>query len=84
MDKWLQNNNVIKLIAFLLAIMLWLIVNDEGNLFRSRQADNIVTNVPLTVRYDEDRFGDPQNARFSGSLSSRAYPLHEEGHSLPL
>lgn len=56
MDKWLQNNNVIKLIAFLLAIMLWLIVNDEGNLFRSRQADNIVTNVPLTVRYDEDRF----------------------------
>ncbi len=50
MDKWLQNNNVIKLIAFLLAIMLWLIVNDEGNLFRSRQADNIVTNVPLTVR----------------------------------
>ncbi|MFD1407207.1 YbbR-like domain-containing protein [Kroppenstedtia eburnea] len=56
MDKWLQNNNVIKLVALLLAIMLWLIVNDEGNLFRSKQTDNIVTNVPLTVRYDEDRF----------------------------
>lgn len=56
MDKWLQNNNVIKLVALGLSVMLWMIVNDEGDLFRNREADNIISNVPLEVRYDEDQF----------------------------
>lgn len=56
MDKWLQNNNVIKLVALGLSVMLWLIVNDEGNPFQNQEADNIISNIPLEVRYDEDQF----------------------------
>ncbi|MFD1428518.1 YbbR domain-containing protein [Kroppenstedtia sanguinis] len=87
MDKWLQNNNVIKLVALLLAVMLWLIVNDEGNLFHSKQVDHIVTHVPLTVLYDEDRLAirkmpDSVDLYLRGHIPSmkRVTPSHFEAY----
>ena len=56
MDKWFQNQNVMKVIALLLGLALWLVVNDEANLFQEREASNIVSNVPLKALYDEDQF----------------------------
>ncbi|PTX58926.1 YbbR domain-containing protein [Melghirimyces profundicolus] len=58
MDKWLQNNTVVKVVALLLAVMMWMMVNDETNPFGERDGDvsNLVYNVPLKVEYDKDRF----------------------------
>ncbi|QKG85539.1 hypothetical protein GXN76_14475 [Kroppenstedtia pulmonis] len=57
MDKWLQNNNVIKLIALALAIMLWLLVSDTSlPIPRDRQGSTTIKNVTLEPRYNEERF----------------------------
>ncbi|SMO87868.1 CdaR family protein [Melghirimyces algeriensis] len=56
MDKWLQNDTVAKLVAFLLAVMLWLVVSDETNQFQDHDTNNIVSNVVLDAYYDEDKF----------------------------
>ncbi|GGE23444.1 CdaA regulatory protein CdaR [Marinithermofilum abyssi] len=57
MDKWLQNNNMIKLIALCLAVMLWLSVNDATlTLPREREASTTIRNVTLEARYDHDRY----------------------------
>lgn len=57
MDKWLQNNTVVKLIAIALAIMLWTSVNDASfRLPRDSNVTNTISNVTLEARYDETRF----------------------------
>ncbi|MDR6227600.1 CdaR family protein [Desmospora profundinema] len=57
MDKWLQNNTVVKLVAVVLAIMLWTSVNDASlRLPRDSNVANTISNVTLEARYDETRF----------------------------
>ncbi|MFC4075365.1 CdaR family protein [Salinithrix halophila] len=57
MDKWLQNNTVIKLVALALAIMLWMSVNDTSLHFpQDRDDTRMINNVTLEALYDEDRF----------------------------
>ncbi|SDX31830.1 YbbR domain-containing protein [Marininema mesophilum] len=57
MDKWLQNTNVIKLIALALAIMLWMSVNDASFSNLKEEKDrSIINNVTLQALYNKDRF----------------------------
>ncbi|OYD06834.1 CdaR family protein [Paludifilum halophilum] len=56
MDKWLQNNNVIKLVALVLAIMLWFSVNDASLPLPRDRESTTIKNVTLEARYDERRY----------------------------
>lgn len=60
MDKWLNNNNVVKVISFLLAIMLWAVVNNDPASYSSgvgqAQVDTKVNQVDLKVRYDASKY----------------------------
>ncbi|PTM53344.1 CdaR family protein [Desmospora activa] len=57
MDKWLQNNTIVKLIAVALAVMLWMSVNDTSFRFpRNESTANTIQNVTLEARYDDTRF----------------------------
>lgn len=56
MDKWLQNNTIVKLIAVALAMMLWMSVNDTPfHFLRNERAANTIQNVTLEARYDDTR-----------------------------
>lgn len=62
MDRWLKNNLVVKILAILLALMLWMVVNQE-RIFEKRQTIDIPENisreinrVPVNGHLDSDNF----------------------------
>lgn len=55
MDKWLENDTVLKLIAFALAIMLWMAVNEKPFPFvRGGEVQTTIRNVTLEALYNQD------------------------------
>lgn len=59
MDKFLQNNTVVKGVAFLLAFMLWMIVSldDQPQLTgTSQQGEMTIDNVRVEALYDEELY----------------------------
>jgi YbbR domain-containing protein len=58
MDKWLNNNSIVKATSLLLAIMLWMVVNnDRAPYVPSEGQQQIATReVALQARYDERKF----------------------------
>lgn len=61
MDKWLKNNNYLKVISFILAIMLWLVVNlDTGSQNTGINTDALqntyVYQASVVPIYNEDEF----------------------------
>ncbi|SFS88588.1 CdaR family protein [Marininema halotolerans] len=88
MDKWLQNNNVIKLIALALAIMLWMSVNDASfSNLKGEKDRSIINNVTLQALYNKDRYeitqmpktvnlilqGDPNFLKMANPSQYKAY-----------
>lgn len=60
MDKWLSKPNVVKAIALILGVMLWVIVNLEegsapGTIPISEREEKIY-NVSITPKYDESKY----------------------------
>lgn len=59
MDKYLRNNTLVKGLAFVLALMLWLIVNmDEqpNSTLRQQFEQRTLDDVRVEVIYDEERY----------------------------
>lgn len=64
MDKWLKNNLVVKILAFVLALMLWLVVNQERwmepsrpiDLAQSNRIDRQIQRVPITPYLDSEDY----------------------------
>ena len=61
MDRWLKNNNVVKVISLVLALMLWMVVNNNqtpGNALGggNQQVSTKISQVPLEVLYDENKY----------------------------
>lgn len=59
MDRWMENKNVIKGIALLLAIMLWFLVNQDPSPTaapRKTTETYRITEVGLSAKLDENRF----------------------------
>jgi YbbR domain-containing protein len=59
MDKWLRNNNVVKIIALLLAIALWFVVKGTTttNQPYKRTAETYrISEVALSTKVDKDRY----------------------------
>ncbi|HJV47080.1 MAG TPA: CdaR family protein [Bacillota bacterium] len=59
MDKWLRNNNVVKIIALLLAIALWFVVKGTTTTnqpFKQTSETYRISEVALTAKVDKDRY----------------------------
>jgi YbbR domain-containing protein len=60
MDRWLNNNSVVKVTSFLLALMLWVVVNHDPHPYSpgigQAEVERQVHQVDLEVRYDERKF----------------------------
>ncbi|MED0680639.1 CdaR family protein [Aneurinibacillus thermoaerophilus] len=59
MDRWLSNNTVVKVISFLVAIMLWAVVNNEPASYSTgvgQAQASTQLNKELKIRYDEKKF----------------------------
>lgn len=57
MDKWLRNNTVVKIVAFSLALMLWLMLNLEDQAAPGQPVNDMksltIERVKVNIRYDE-------------------------------
>lgn len=58
MDKWFSNPTVLKVVALILAIMLWLVVNldDSPTNDTVRNQKYTINDVEVSARYDMDQF----------------------------
>jgi YbbR domain-containing protein len=58
MDKWLKNNNVVKVLSLVLAIMLWMVVNinQNPNAVGGQQISTKIDQVQLQAIYDENKY----------------------------
>ncbi|MCR8645942.1 CdaR family protein [Paenibacillus sp. N1-5-1-14] len=60
MDKWLGNKNIVRVIALLVSVMLWFVVNSEnrgtpdtgGSIVRSQE----LSNVAVKAKYDQNLY----------------------------
>ena len=57
MDKWLRNTNVVRIVALVIGILLWVVVHmEETNLSGNsplREREETINNVAITTKYDE-------------------------------
>ncbi|TBL68359.1 YbbR-like domain-containing protein [Paenibacillus thalictri] len=60
MDKWLSNTNVVKVLALLLGILLWVVVHMEDNTLPGSGGTGIkeytISNVAVTPKYDSSAY----------------------------
>ncbi|MFT9850063.1 CdaR family protein [Aneurinibacillus sp. REN35] len=60
MDKWLNNNTFVKVTSFLIAVMLWMVVNNDPATYSpgvgQAQVSTRVTQADLKVRYDARKY----------------------------
>lgn len=61
MDKWLRSNNVVKVVAVLISVLLWVVVHmdSQNNAPTSSSPitkDVSINNVSVTVNYDKDQY----------------------------
>ncbi|MBD0383901.1 CdaR family protein [Paenibacillus sedimenti] len=60
MDKWLRNTNVVRVVALIIGIFLWVVVHmEETNVSGTsplRERVETINNVAITTRYDESRY----------------------------
>ncbi|MBO9608025.1 MAG: hypothetical protein J7639_18845 [Paenibacillaceae bacterium] len=61
MDKWLRDNNVVKVVAVLISVLLWVVVHmDSQNNAPSSTSpitkDVSINNVNVTVNYDKEQY----------------------------
>ncbi|WP_027416726.1 CdaR family protein [Aneurinibacillus terranovensis] len=60
MDRWLNNNTVVKVVSLLIAIMLWMVVNsDRMQTYFPGSADHSVTRITqmnLDARYNDRKY----------------------------
>jgi YbbR domain-containing protein len=60
MDRWLRNVNVVRIVALVLAIMLWVVVHLEENTPSSAAGTGIkeytISNVAVTPIYDNSAY----------------------------
>lgn len=60
MDKWLRNTNVVRIIALVISILLWVVVHmEETNISGSsplRQREETINNVAITTKYDDTHY----------------------------
>ncbi|MGQ7884404.1 CdaR family protein [Paenibacillus sp. WC2504] len=60
MDKWLRNTNVVRIVALVISILLWVVVHmEETNISGSsplRQREETINNVAITTKYDETHY----------------------------
>lgn len=61
MDKWLRSNNVVKVVAVLISILLWVVVHmdSQSNTTSSKNPivkDVSINNVSVTPKYDAEQY----------------------------
>ncbi|NEW09029.1 hypothetical protein GK047_23850 [Paenibacillus sp. SYP-B3998] len=60
MDKWLRNTNMVRIVALLIGIFLWVVVHmEERNLTGNsplRERVETINNVAITTKYDESHY----------------------------
>ncbi|CAN7747467.1 CdaR family protein [Paenibacillus sp. LjRoot153] len=60
MDKWLRNTNVVRIVALVIGIMLWVVVHmEETNISGNtalRERVETINNVSITTKYDETHY----------------------------
>ncbi|TXK79123.1 YbbR-like domain-containing protein [Paenibacillus sp. N3.4] len=60
MDKWLRNTNVVRVVALIIGILLWVVVHmDQTNLSGNsplREREETINNVAITTKYDESHY----------------------------
>ncbi|MDR6881257.1 CdaR family protein [Bacillus sp. 3255] len=60
MDKWLRNTNVVRIVALVISILLWVVVHmEETNISGSsplRQREETINNVAITTKYDDTHY----------------------------
>lgn len=60
MDKWLRNTNVVRIVALVIGILLWVVVHmEETNLSGNsplREREETINNVAITTKYDESHY----------------------------
>lgn len=61
MDKWLRNNNVVKVIALVIGVLLWVVVHlDVQTPSNTPQTSTIrnqtISNVSIVAKYDQDQY----------------------------
>ncbi|MCD1260397.1 hypothetical protein B5M42_016480 [Paenibacillus athensensis] len=71
MDKWLRNTNVVRVVALVIGILLWVVVHMEESTVSENSPlgtrEETINNVAITKKYDESRFYissmDPSNVQ---------------------
>lgn len=60
MDRWLNNNTFVKVTSFLIAVMLWMVVNNDPSTYNpgigQAQVSTRVTQADLKLRYDARKY----------------------------
>ncbi|MEV2834043.1 CdaR family protein [Paenibacillus larvae] len=59
MDKWLRNPNVVKVVALMLGIMLWVVVRMDGNTGNISSVglkEQTISNVAVVPKYDSSQY----------------------------
>jgi YbbR domain-containing protein len=60
MDKWLRNTNVVRIVALILGILLWVVVHMEENSVTGTNPlsnrEETINNVAITKKYDESLY----------------------------
>ncbi|RTE11434.1 CdaR family protein [Paenibacillus whitsoniae] len=60
MDKWLRNTNVVRVVALVIGILLWVVVHmEETNISGSspiREREETINNVSITTKYDNTHY----------------------------
>lgn len=60
MDKWLRNTNVVRIVALVIGILLWVVVHmEETNISGNspiREREETINNVAITTKYDETHY----------------------------
>ncbi|MFC5450986.1 CdaR family protein [Paenibacillus aestuarii] len=60
MDKWLRNTNVVRVVALIISIFLWVVVHlDQKGVVGSspiRERVETINNVAITTKYDESHY----------------------------
>ena len=56
MNKWMENEYVLRAISLLLAIMLWIFVNQPSWLFPTVKDTTRIENVSIEARYDSTHY----------------------------
>ncbi|OCT14613.1 hypothetical protein A8709_17250 [Paenibacillus pectinilyticus] len=60
MDKWLRNTNVVRIVALVIGILLWVVVHmEETNITGNsplREREETINNVAITTKYDDTHY----------------------------